>query len=107
MMPHDASPLLLTVCRHALPQVISRAHRLPAGAVALTAWSYAHLRHTHAPMFQALGRRAAALAAGGRLGARDARQLLHAAAKLGVRDQVLLRTCVKVSVRRWRGGPGG
>jgi hypothetical protein len=77
-------------------QLMLRVHRLPSSGIALMAWTYAHLRHTHTGLFQCLSVRAVQLSAEGRLRPTDARQLLYAAAKLGVRDQRLMKACAQV-----------
>jgi hypothetical protein len=77
-------------------QLIRRAPGLQGSALALASWSFASLRHGHTGLFGALSARAISLAGEGRLRPQDARQLLYAAAKLGVRDTPLLRACAQV-----------
>lgn len=95
----------LSVVLHCHTQLIQRAPRLQASGLALSAWVYAHLRHGHSDLFSALSARAVQLAAEDRLVPKDARQLLYAAAKLGVRDRALMKACGKV--RAWDLGASG
>lgn len=77
-------------------QLIRRAPGLPSSGLALASWSFAALRHRHTTLFGALSSRAVSLAAEERLRPQDARQLLYTAAKLGVRDTPLLKSCAQV-----------
>ena len=103
--------LLLLLLLLLLLQLMTRADRLSATAVALSAWSFTALRHAHPTLFGVLSKRVAQCQQQGRLSVTDARQLLYAAAKLGVRDTRLVKACVEVGEGckedRWCEGIGG
>ncbi|KAF6253132.1 hypothetical protein COO60DRAFT_468044 [Scenedesmus sp. NREL 46B-D3] len=80
----------------AASELLQRAPRLPASLTALSAWSFASLKHSSAALSGALARRAVQLAGRRQLRPLDASQLVRAAARLGHRHEALFRACAEV-----------
>jgi hypothetical protein len=77
-------------------QLLHRAPHLPASLTALSAWSFASLKHSSPALSAALAQRAVQLAARGQLRPLDASQLVRAAARLGHRHEAMFRACAEV-----------
>jgi hypothetical protein len=77
-------------------QLLHRAPHLPASLTALSAWSFASLKHSSPALSAALAQRAVQLAARGQLRPLDASQLVRAAARLGQQHEAMFRACAEV-----------
>ncbi|WIA37950.1 hypothetical protein OEZ86_001327 [Tetradesmus obliquus] len=80
----------------AAAELLQRAPHLPAPLAALSAWSFASLKHSSPALSEALAQRAVQLAARGQLRPLDASQLVRAAARLGHRHEAMFRACAEV-----------